>query len=131
MRYSMLILSALSFWVGCSDSKDDSCGTTLVYRDGSCTASASGGSGGSPTTTGGASATGGSDQTAPDGFGVVCEINTDCTGKTNYCAHSPVDPAPYCTASGCDADASVCPTGWTCFNVGQFAPGEPYVCMKP
>ena len=116
--------------IACSDSKDDACGKGLVYSNGSCVAAGTGGSAGSSATTGGASSsTGGS--AATGSFGKVCSVNTDCTEDTNYCAHSPVDPMPYCTASGCDADASVCPSGWTCFNVGQFAPGEPYVCMQP
>jgi hypothetical protein len=21
--------------------------------------------------------------------------------------------------------------GWTCFNVGVFKPGEPYICLQP
>jgi hypothetical protein len=21
--------------------------------------------------------------------------------------------------------------GWTCFNVGVFKPGEPYICLRP
>jgi hypothetical protein len=25
----------------------------------------------------------------------------------------------------------MCPVGWTCFNVGIFKPGEPYICMRP
>ena len=63
-------------------------------------------------------------------FGAACATNAECGGDTDYCAVQP-GAAGYCTASGCDADASICPTDWTCFNVGQFAPGEPWVCIKP
>src|SRR5262249_40192918 len=63
-------------------------------------------------------------------FGAACNEHADCKGATNYCAKSPFGP-PYCSASGCDADPTLCPSGWTCFNVGQSAPGDPYVCAEP
>ncbi len=63
-------------------------------------------------------------------FGDVCETNADCTGETNYCAFSPSEP-PYCSVSGCDTAPELCPAGWSCFDVGQFVPGEPFVCVKP
>jgi hypothetical protein len=63
-------------------------------------------------------------------FGDACTSNADCKGETNYCAFSPTEP-PYCTVSGCDADAELCPDAWSCFDVGQFVPGEPFICLKP
>ncbi|HKO50929.1 MAG TPA: hypothetical protein VJV79_24630 [Polyangiaceae bacterium] len=63
-------------------------------------------------------------------FGDACNTNEDCKGETNYCAFSPTEP-PYCTVSGCDAAAELCPDQWSCFDVGQFTPGEPFICLKP
>ncbi len=63
-------------------------------------------------------------------FGDVCETSEDCSGDTNYCAFSPTEP-PYCSVSGCDSSPALCPTDWTCLDVGQFVPGEPFVCVKP
>ena len=59
--------------------------------------------------------------------------HTDCQGPlTDYCAKQPGQATGYCTKTGCTAtDASLCPQGWTCFNVGQFAPGQPWICLKP
>lgn len=63
-------------------------------------------------------------------FGDACNAHPDCSGETNYCNYSPMDGL-YCSKSGCDADPSICPEGWGCIDVGQFAPGEPFVCSKP
>ncbi|HET9954579.1 MAG TPA: hypothetical protein VFQ61_08740 [Polyangiaceae bacterium] len=63
-------------------------------------------------------------------FAELCTMHTDCAGTTNYCAFSAFEPA-YCSISGCDADPSICPPDWSCFNVGDFVPGEPWVCVKP
>jgi hypothetical protein len=49
----------------------------------------------------------------------------------NYCARQPGAPTGYCTATGCDTMPTLCPPGWTCFNLGMFQPGLPYMCMKP
>lgn len=63
-------------------------------------------------------------------FGDICNTHEDCKNETNYCTASPTEP-PYCSVSGCDADPDLCPEGWLCFDVGQFVPGEPFVCVKP
>jgi hypothetical protein len=64
-------------------------------------------------------------------FGEPCEASDTCTGPTNYCTPpSPVD-TQYCTVSGCDQDASLCPPGWECFDVSQFIEGAPFVCSRP
>jgi hypothetical protein len=71
----------------------------------------------------------------PRGIGNMCSVSgkTDaqCPCAANYCSKSPFDTSGYCTVSGCDKDPSICPAGWSCFNVGTFSPGEPYICMKP
>jgi hypothetical protein len=79
---------------------------------------------------GGTASGGGGGKGADADFGAACTTKADCGGPTDYCTFSPTEPA-YCSASGCDADPSICPDGWTCFNVADFVPGEPYVCVKP
>ena len=124
-----ILISTLSIPFACTDS--DPCGEGQVYSDGACRKN-------SIQSPGTAGASGADAAASPDGaagapssdFGAACSVHEDCTGPTNYCAKSPFGPA-YCTVSGCDADATLCPGGWTCFNVGQFAPGEPYVCAQP
>jgi hypothetical protein len=64
-------------------------------------------------------------------FGSACNSQTDCNGAVSYCALQPGVPVGYCTAPGCDTTPQICPVGWTCFNVGVFKPGEPYICLRP
>ena len=152
-RISLLLTAtALVFGLACSESEKDACGDQQVYEDGACRAkpAASAGSsaqagstttseGGVPAGEGGApAATDGGAPGATDGgaatgdspFGATCADHADCQAPTDYCAKSPVAP-PYCTASGCDTAPELCPDGWTCFDVSQFAPGEPWICMQP
>ena len=145
MLRAILILSLTSFAaaLGCTQSEDDACADDQVYEDGACRAKPASGEGGAPpaSSEGGAppaSSEGGappasSEGGAPpavDGFGATCEDHADCEAPTDYCAASPVAPA-YCTAQGCDESPEICPEGWTCFDVSQFAPGEPWICMQP
>jgi hypothetical protein len=94
----------------------------------------SGGADSGGTGSGGACAQPGPDGD-PRGIGVTCSTSgaspAECPCAANYCSKSPFDASGYCTVTGCDKDPSVCPTGWSCFNVGTFSPGEPYVCTKP
>jgi len=150
MRSTMLALFGLTLsFAACGE--DDACGEGLELKDGACVAGSGGqsGSGGSGSSgkggrsaggAGGASAGSSGSNAGENGasgetggsadFGDACADDSACGGDTDYCAAQPGAPA-YCTASGCDADASICPTDWTCFNVGQFAPGEPWVCIQP
>jgi hypothetical protein len=68
--------------------------------------------------------------TATD-FGASCTGQSACGGVASYCALQPGMPVGYCTAPGCDTMPQICPAGWTCFNVGVFKPGEPYICLRP
>ncbi|MEN9580866.1 MAG: hypothetical protein RJA70_3875 [Pseudomonadota bacterium] len=150
-RTKYKLLTGLSLLLaGCGDSEADACGQGQVYRDGACEEEMRQGSGGmdsgkkgtAPSPGGADSAAdnsgggepavgGGADAGAVDpAFGAACEQHTDCKGPTDYCVASPLG-APYCSASGCDADASICPEGWTCFDVSKFAPGEPFICAQP
>ncbi len=67
-------------------------------------------------------------------FGDVCSDSmkhSDCAAPMDYCAKIPGQPAGYCTRKGCNDMPALCPTGWSCFNVAMFSPGEPFICLKP
>jgi hypothetical protein len=68
-------------------------------------------------------------------FGTTCSDTTnhsDCPcGPANYCAAMPGQTKGYCTAQGCKADPSVCPSGWSCFDLSAFSPTLPSICTKP
>jgi hypothetical protein len=68
--------------------------------------------------------------TAAD-FGTPCTLPSQCGGVASYCALQPGVPVGYCTAPGCDTMPQICPAGWSCFNVGIFKAGEPFVCLRP
>lgn len=73
----------------------------------------------------------GADDAVPASFfGKTCAADTECMGDTDYCAVQP-GQAGYCTKTGCDKTPSVCPPRWTCFNLGMFQPGLPFMCRKP
>jgi hypothetical protein len=66
-------------------------------------------------------------------FGSPCQDSTnhsDCTGDVDYCAKMPGQTRGTCTRKGCDSMPSLCPMGWQCFNVGQFSPGQPHICVR-
>lgn len=73
----------------------------------------------------------GGEDAAASNFGTVCGANTECTGAANYCNKTPGAPTGYCSATGCDMTPSLCPATWTCFNLGMFSPGLPFVCRRP
>lgn len=68
---------------------------------------------------------------ASDAFGGACADSSACSGAASYCALQPGQTEGYCTATGCKEDASVCPSGWSCFDLAVFQPGGPSICMKP
>ena len=41
----------------------------------------------------------------------------DCVGVANFCASKPNATEGYCTALNCKDNNSLCPVGWTCFDV--------------
>jgi hypothetical protein len=65
-----------------------------------------------------------------DGFGAACKANTDCPCGADYCALMPGQTAGYCTRTGCKEDASVCPSGWSCFDLSLFSPDLPAICTN-
>ena len=64
------------------------------------------------------------------GFGAACESDASCTGAANYCAKMPGQSNGTCTVSGCKEQPSVCPNGFSCFDLSQFSVGLPSICMK-
>jgi hypothetical protein len=68
-------------------------------------------------------------------FGASCTDSTnhsDCAcAPANYCAQMPGQANGYCTAKGCKTDPSVCPSGWSCFDLSAFSPDLPSICTKP
>jgi len=69
-----------------------------------------------------------------DFFGAPCTdtVNhSECGCAADYCAQQPGEAEGYCTATDCLQDPSVCPAGWSCFDVSIFAPGSPAVCLRP
>ena len=89
---------------------DVGCDADQVYVEGSCIAASTGGitgSGGAPSDGGAAGAAG-----AP-GFGSPCTSSAQCAAPASFCAAVPGQPG-ICTARGCNADADVCPDGYTC-----------------
>ncbi|MBL8606432.1 MAG: hypothetical protein JNL38_03895, partial [Myxococcales bacterium] len=64
-------------------------------------------------------------------WGRECKESKECAAEASYCALMPGKTTGYCTATGCKANASVCPEGWGCFDVSAFQPGAPSICTKP
>ena len=63
---------------------------------------------------------------APSNFGKPCAAMADCGGDAPVCA---APQLPYCTQIHCmpgEANAGVCPAGYTCFSV----PGYPSGCLR-
>jgi hypothetical protein len=62
-------------------------------------------------------------------FGKVCMIpgeSEECAAPAPYCAIAPSATVGYCTAINCKADPTICPMGWTCFDVSVIN-----FCAKP
>jgi len=69
---------------------------------------------------------------AADAFGAACSTDADCAcDAASYCALMPGQTTGYCTAKGCKDDPSVCPSGWSCFDLSAFSQDLPAICMKP
>jgi hypothetical protein len=62
------------------------------------------------------------------GFGASCQGDADCSCEADYCAKMPGQSSGTCTVTGCKAQPSVCPQGYGCFDLSQFASGLPSIC---
>lgn len=65
-----------------------------------------------------------------DGWGATCKTDGDCPCGANYCALMPGQSSGYCTKTGCKADPSLCPSGWSCFDLSLFAADLPAICTN-
>ena len=57
---------------------------------------------------------------AASAFGKDCATTAECVAPTVYCAVQPGQTAGFCTAFGCDLDATICPSGWGCMDLTPF-----------
>lgn len=64
------------------------------------------------------------------GFGVTCTTDAQCTCEANYCSLQPGAKSGICTLTGCKANASICPSGWSCLDLSIFQAGLPSVCNR-
>ena len=64
-------------------------------------------------------------------FDAPCTYDAGCSTPTDYCLVMPGQTTGYCTRKGCIDDPSVCPAGWSCFDLSRFQPGAPAVCVRP
>lgn len=73
---------------------------------------------------GGAGAGDGASADAAPGatLGQVCATVEECGDDADLCAVIPGQSAGFCTRSGCAADATLCPDGWSCFDASAFVP---------
>jgi hypothetical protein len=128
-------LAAGALALGCKD--EDPCDPGQIVMNTQCyPAPASGGgdnggahSGGAPDTAGGA----GAPSVLDTPFGTACEdtnASSDCAGVAPICADlTKLGQSVMCTQINCsagEANAGVCPGGFTCFAF----PGYPSVCTK-
>jgi hypothetical protein len=63
------------------------------------------------------------------GFGDSCAVASDCPCGLDMC--QTFGGKPYCTRTGCKADMSLCPPGWSCRDLSVYMPGLPTVCARP
>lgn len=134
--YGSLALScALAAWQGCAN--DATCDPGFEVIDGSCVAlappppppSGEGGAGGAPDDPSVCDET----RPATGAFGATCTdgVNhTDCACPAPICAVQPGMTSGFCTQIHCDADSSICPSGWSCFDLSAIDPSYPSTCVE-
>jgi hypothetical protein len=143
-RAALLIsLCGIGAATGCKD--DDPCDPGQIEHNSQCYPAPSSGGGGSAGSAGsvtsdaaGAETSGGGDpgpgsEGLETPFGNECADttgSTDCGGAAPVCADlAPLGQSTFCTQIDCaegEANAGVCPDGFTCFAV----PGYPSVCIN-
>ncbi len=134
--HGLLALSgALASSEGCAN--DATCDPGYEVRDGSCVAlaapnpppSGEGGAGGAPEDPSVCDET----RPATGTFGATCTdgVNhTDCACPAPVCAVEPGSASGFCTQIHCDALGSVCPSGWSCFDLSAIDPSYPSTCVQ-
>ena len=148
MRYIQSALSTLvvsaGLVAGCSsDGKDCDAGQVMQNNvcvpatsgtggSGGTGGSAGGGTGGTDGSAGGQTDTGTQTDTGAAGptWGTTCTTSgansPECAAPASYCGIQPGTSSGYCTALDCKTNTTLCPSGWTCFDVGVMN-----FCMKP
>jgi len=131
-RIGLSSLVAFCSLLGCWDS--DPCDPGQVFRAGACFPNTSGAAGSSGS--GGAASGGEAGAEPAAGAAAVgtestwrkaCTTDADCGGDSPLCATSPLN---YCTNINCsegEANAGICPMGWTCFAASN---GNPSACVN-
>lgn len=66
---------------------------------------------------------------SPASFGAACMSDDDCACPAPTCLPSPLS---YCSRLSCQDDPSVCPAGFTCFNVPASLQqdGVTHLCLR-
>jgi hypothetical protein len=120
------VLAALAGAAGCDLSKH--CDPGQVYRDYDCFDVPEAGTDDAAASDGGDDAEA-SSCSAYQGFGAACSAASQCSCGLDSCDTQP--GANYCTHSHCLADPSICPPGWTCFDLSAFDPATGSACLRP
>ncbi len=74
----------------------------------------------------GAAEAGGGGGVSTAAFEKSCATAADCAAPAPYCAV----PPGKCTATGCDVDPTVCPTGWPCMDLTPYGMAL-HLCVPP
>lgn len=66
-------------------------------------------------------------------FGAACsdgEGHSDCACPAPICAIQPGATSGFCTQIHCDREPSVCPSGFSCFDLSALDPTYPSTCVE-
>lgn len=138
-RATSLLLLATASGIALSSAcaNDASCDPGYEVRDGVCVPvlppppppNGEGGAGGAPDSP--AACDEASPQTGT--FGATCSDgvgHTDCACPAPICAVQPGAATGFCTQIDCVRDPSVCPSGWSCFDLSAIDPSYPSTCVE-
>lgn len=62
------------------------------------------------------------------GFGYGCNVPEDCPCGRDFCVI--FSGQQYCSQTGCDADPSICPSGYSCVDLGTYVAGLKPTCIR-
>jgi len=125
-QFGLSSLLALCSLAGCWDS--DPCDPGQVFRGGACFPDTAGSSGSGGVDAGGEAGAAAEPTAGAPAVGTestwrkACTTDADCGGDSPLCATSPLN---YCTNINCspgEANAGICPMGWTCFPASASNP---------
>jgi hypothetical protein len=129
MKRTQIVSVLAQLWfatMGTGCQPDNACDTGYVLKEGQCLRAAT-----PAIVDAGTSDSGGADTAIT--FGTPCKDGTnhsDCqSATTSVCLIVPGETAGQCSAVGCNTNATICPVGWSCFDLSSFQPGAPYGCV--